>query len=54
MRIEYKCVCDRSGQGIIKARDENLVSLNTQRYEFCAPCYNDLSGTIDIWMRMDK
>jgi hypothetical protein len=51
MRIEYKCICDRCGKGIINANDENEVSLNTGHYQFCPTCYDDLCGTIDIWMR---
>jgi hypothetical protein len=52
MRIEYKCVCDRCGKGIINANDENEVSLkHTGHYQFCPTCYDDLCRTIDIWMR---
>ena len=51
MRTKYKCVCDKCKQEITAVNDENDVSLNTGHYQFCAPCYDDLCGTIDIWMR---
>jgi len=50
MRIEYKCVCDRCGQGIIKVNDENDVSLNSMRYQFCPTCYDDLCAFLDGWI----
>ena len=46
MRTEYKCVCDACGKVIELVNDENDVSMNAAKYQFCPTCYDLLNNFV--------
>ena len=49
MRQDYWCICDKCKAQITTGNDENDVSFNGLKLQYCPNCYQELFSMWEMW-----